>query len=956
MVGPTGCIRHTEEGMQASMSRPLKFLWHGLRFCVSCAFSFAVWSAWLVLALLLAGQIYIATHSELEVPGFLLRALEERLAVSGVRVTFGRTSFDPTGRVLIEDAHVSLRAFSDPVMAARAIYTRLDPWALLAGKFDPSELRVMGASLAIPAMLSRSGATEPILADLDATFLRGENTLDVAQFSARIANVAVSAHGAIYLSSGGSAPSAPLPVAEFLARNFALLCRELEAASLQLAAVDQAHLHLELAPSESRTAIASVTLFARGWTLNLPAELAGTRATALQISGLKIITKLPFLGEAPVAARLEFSADDLTLPFDAKIHGVHALVRGILRPTQAGFTPRDVEVSAESLTATDFAATSLAARITPAAPMRSATDLVVQKLDLVGRFLGLPLAVRALADLKAETATVRFEGAVSSKVMDSISARVHTNARRFFDFKELDCTDGVVTLGPGWKFEKISARTNFQGIDAYHVHMEEGRAVVEFDGRHLHSPDAWARIGENIAHGTYDHDLTTKDYRFLLTGQLRPLDIGGWFGAWWPNFFHDFALPVGPPKASVDVQGRWTDGSRSNIFVFVETEGPIIRGTKLDFARSRLFIRPGYYDGLELLASRGPGGVRGTFRLVNDPARAAWFRFDFNLASTLDPALAVSMIGPKGAEILAPFAFGQPPALKLSGRLDGPAAPGGAHQTVDIEARSAGEFRLHDFPLENIAFTAAVRDDNIAVDNLRAGFAGGVATGSVKLSGRGAHRRVSANLTLRDASLGGAAAVLQDFAARRNGTPPSPPGKFIQEKAGVRLDLTASAEGLYAEPFSYQGEGTASLQGVGLGEVPLLGLLSELLRFTALRFTSATAKFKLDGAKLTFSAFELRGANSAIEAHGDYALDRRELDFKAKILPFGESGNLLKSALGTVLSPLSNVFEVVLTGTLDQPKWAFALGPTTLMRALTPNESTALPKPENPAPPPTAKP
>jgi hypothetical protein len=497
-------------------------------------------------------------------------------------------------------------------------------------------------------------------------------------------------------------------------------------------------------------------------------------------------------------------------------------------------------------------------------------------------------------------------------------------------------------------------RTVVQGIDAYHVHMDEGRAVVEFDGRHFRSPEAWGRIGENFASGTYDHDLATRDFRFLLTGQLRPLDISGWFGPWWPNFFNDFELPAAPPRASVDIQGRWGEGRYSSNFVFVETTGPVIRGTKLDFARARLFIRPAFYDGMELFATSGTGTARGTFTYTTDPATFAWQRLDLDLVSTIDPAVAGQLIGPGGANAFAPFAFAQTPALKISGRLDGPAGPEGSHQSLNIEARSAAEFRLQGFPLENIAFTAAVRDDKITVDNLRAGFAGGVATGRVKLSGIGADRRVSADLALKDASLGRAAAILQNYAARLHGLPPPPAGKFVQEKANVRLDFTASAEGRYSDPFSYHGEGNATMQGPGLGEVPLLGLLSELLKFTALHFTSATTKFKLDGAKVAFSEFNLRGANSAIEAHGDYSLDRSELDFKAKILPFQESGNILKTAIGAVLTPLSSVFEVVLTGSLEKPQWAFAIGPTNLLRSLAPEE-TAPAKPAEPPPAPDVK-
>ncbi len=918
------------------MSRPLKLLWQGTRFCGACLVAFAVWTLWLALALLFAGQIYIATHNELEVPGFILRAFEERLAASGVHVDFGRASFDPTGSVLIEEARVSLPGFAEPVLTARALYTRLDPWALVAGRFEPREVRVTGANLALPAMLSRSGVAEEILRDLDANFVPGDHALTVAQCSAHIAGVTVSAHGSIFLAPTGDTRTAPLPGADFLAKNFAAICRQLEAVGTQLATLDQPELHLELSPSESRAAIANVTLSAHSWQLGNPLPV--------RVTDLRIVTKFPLLGDAPVAARLDFTADELALPFETQVHRVQAFVRGTLRPTQISFVPLEIELSAESLATPDFSAAALTAHLTPG-------PLPLLDADITGRFLGVPLAVRARADFKTETATVRFDGAISPAVMDTISRHVHTDARRFFDFKELEATDGLVTLGPGWKFEKVSMRAAVRGIDAYHVHMEEGRAVVEFDGRHFRSPEAWGRIGENFARGTYDHDLETRDFRFLLEGQLRPLDISGWFGPWWPNFFKDFELPTAPPQASVDIQGRWGEGRYSSNFVFVETTRPVIRGTPLDFVRGRLFIRPAFYDVMELFATCGPGAARGTFTYTAEPATFAWRRLDFDLTSTIDLAVAGQLIGPASASLLAPFAFAQPPALKLSGRIDGAAAPDGAHQSITIEARSAGEFRLHDFPLENIAFTAVVHDDDLAVDNVRAGFANGVVTGRLKLTGRGADRRVSADLALKDASLGGVAEILLAYAAKTRGRPPAPPGKFVQEKANVRLDLTASAAGRYADPFSYQGDGSLALKGVGLGEVPLLGLLSELLRFTALRFTAASAKFKIEGAKLAFSEFILRGANSAIEAHGDFALDRSELDFKAKILPFHESGNLIKQSLEVVLSPFSDVFEVVLTGSLEKPHWAFAIGPTNFLRSLAPGEAPPAPKSDAPAPP-----
>src|SRR5690606_28154387 len=110
--------------------------------CLAAVFSFALWTAWLVLAVLLFFQLYIATARELAIPDFVLRKLESRLEESGIRATFSRTSFDPAGRVLIEDVQLSLPAFNEPIVTSRAAYVRLDLWALMTGRVEAREIRL----------------------------------------------------------------------------------------------------------------------------------------------------------------------------------------------------------------------------------------------------------------------------------------------------------------------------------------------------------------------------------------------------------------------------------------------------------------------------------------------------------------------------------------------------------------------------------------------------------------------------------------------------------------------------------------------------------------------------------------------------------------------------------------------------------------------------------------------
>jgi AsmA-like C-terminal region len=907
--------------------------WTVCTWCGRGLWTFILWTLWLGLALLLLLQIGVAVSNELEVPAFILRSLEERFEASGIHATFGRASFDPSGRVLIEDTRLALPSHLEPIVTAHAVYVRLDPWALLEGKFEPRELRVMGASWLVPPMFAPSGQAEEIVRDFDATIRPGERELTIDQLTAYIAGVSVTAHGTVHLTGLKSRQKAPLPLVELLANHYPAFCRTLVTVTEKLAILDQPSLHLEFISSESRGAIAKIRLLAHGLKLDTPMPL--------EVTGLQLATKFPLFGDTPVMAHLELEADELHLLHKVSAHGIHAQMRGLLKPGLFTFEPRELKLTADDAAAEGFATQALLAQFTPG-------PLPQFQAEAAAQVMGAPLAVQADADLHERTATLRFNGTVSPALLTPISARVRHDVRKFFDFQSLVCDLGTARFGPGWKFQHLEARVAVQGVDAYHVPIDEAHGKVEFDGRHFNAPEAFARIGENFARGSYAEDIATRDYRFLLEGRLRPLDIGGWFhGNWWPNFFKNFEFPVAPPDASVDVNGRWTEGRRSVVFVYANAAAPIIRGAKFDRVRTLLFIRPTFYDGLAVFAAHESGTARGTFTYAVEPETFAWRSFDLNVVSSIGLPVPVQMIGPMAETWLTPFEFEHPPALNIEGRIE-KMDDGKLRQNMRIGARSQGTLRFYHFPLENVSFNLLLKDDNIMLNDVEVGFAGGRTTGQTKIWGRGVERRLNFDYTLKEASLGRAVAALEEYSARKKGVPLPPPGKFVQEKTNVRVDITAKAEGLYSDPYSYHGNGNATLKGAELGQVHMLGLLSQLLKFTALRFTDANADFRIDGPKLVFPQFSVTGANSAIHASGDYALDRRELNFSAKIFPWRESKFILQNVVGAVLSPLSNMLEVKLTGSLEKPAWAFAIGPTNFLRSLTGRDESAKSTPPSP--------
>ncbi len=901
--------------------KPLRPIWIAGRWCALALGTFALWSLWLGLVALLGVQIYVASTNELELPGFVRRDLERRLEASGVRASFGRTQFDPSGRVLIEDVSLRLPGFPDPVITARAVYVLIDPWALLVNRFEPLELRATGVSLRIPAMFAPSGSADEGIRDLDAVLRPRGDELDLASLSFRLGNLAATATGTLHLGSFQAGQGPGLPLAEFLAHNYGAFSREFAGVAARLADLDQPVLRAELVPSETEGAVVHARLLARNFHL--------AAAGGLRVSQLRLDAAFPLLPRRPVGVEVSVDADtaQLTQP-SATARGVHAVLFGRLAPGQLLPEVRSVELAAAGAAADGLAVE---------APMVTADLGALPRLQVRvrGLLFSSPLAARIDGNLLTKAATVRFAGEISPGLVGWAGAKSGRDLRPFVALERPVRVSGRADFGAGWTFRTVSARVDARDVRAHGVLLDEARGLIRFDGRRLDAPEAYVRVGESVARGSYAGDLATRRYRFLLTGRLRPLEITPWFAKeWWPDFFGNFRFPSAPPAADIDLRGEWGDGLETAAFLSFDSAGPVIRDAAFDRIRGRIFVRPQFDDILDFSATRGAGTASGTFTRRTEPGSSILRRLDIDLTSTIDLRLARQVVGRRAAAILSPFDFGRPPHVRLQGRIDGPAAPGGPHEDLRIEASSDGPFRFHDFPFEGVAFTAAVHDDKIDVDPLTALFAGGRITGRAKVSGRGAGRRLSFDCSLAHASLARAVTAVEEFSARRRPAGAPQLSAFLPGRTDARIDLSAAAGGPYDDPLGLRGTGQATVRGSDLLQVKLLGLLSQLLNFTSLRFTTARAAFTLDGPEVTFPSVKVTGANSAIVGHGTYNVDRHALDFNVNIYPFREGKFLLPKIFDLATTPMSELGAVRLTGSLDKPSWAFVVGPTNILRSL----------------------
>jgi len=900
----------------------------GLKLCRYCLACFCCWTLWLGLLVLLGFQVHTASTKQMPVPAFLLHSLERQLARANITAQLGQTNFDPTGQIIIKDLQLFLPEFSEPVAQIGSLHVQLDPWALLTRRFKAHSLRASDLALYIPALLSASGTREALVEHVALSLSIHDHQLEIAQLSAHIGHLnglVVSAQGSVDTRPllRPKRPGETLLSVELFARYYPQLCRRLGDLAQWTVGLNEARLDLDLTPSTTAGAIVTLSLTANGY--------EPVRRTALpSLKRLRATTTAPLRSEEPAPVEIALELDSLTLPLNAlpplaknvatrtpelterdiKLGGLRAKLLGQIDTTRLRFNANAAEAELRALHfagETPVTAQNLALRAEfDAWPELHASGLL--QID------GAALNLSANFDTTDHDAILRASGQFPPKLLALISEWTGADVGRFLTLTNPPNIDLEARFSEG-HFTALEGDFDARRVFAHGVTFDQiGGQVCLANGR-FEAPVAYASIGTNHAQGSYSHDLTTRDFRFLLKGQLNPPDINPWFRPWWSQFWDNFDFPKTPPTASVDVQGRWGQPQYSRVFVYADAHEATINGASLNHVRTRIYVKPDYYDAMEVAVRYGTQSAHGWFTRQNDPTTKQLARQDFDFTSTLDLERTGALSGPEVQSAIAPFHFAETVALEATGYV---AAHGARHFT--LHGRTGGDFSLYDFPLNGLNFTAVVDGNTLLVDSLSAGLAEGHVSGRLLLQGAGDKQTLGFDLSLAQGKFYRWTSILGAYFARRRGEEPPP---NVEKNTNVTIDLDLSAEGSPHDALSFIGSGNMELKGRGLGQIHLFGQLSELLSFTALNFNQLLGSFSIEREKLVFPEVSITGSNSAITASGHYAMDRGKLDFRARVNPFGESRFILKSIVGLMLTPVSNVLEVRLTGPLDSPQWNF---------------------------------
>lgn len=883
------------------------------------------WTLWLGLAAALALQLRILAHGGLRLPAFAETYLNQHLAAQGLVFHADAIWLDPRGRILLHAPSAALITPGDsrppPFASARAIALQIRRRALLAGRVDILRAEVTGLTLTLPPVISPSGSAQPLLENGEFRLARASaaEAWRVEQASARVLAIPTSFTGELPAPrTDAKAPEQPADTYVRLGlRHAADTYRRLATYPLE----SVRHLDIELAPDRLIASAGIPALLVPDHPA-LPAAIVGAS-----------------LRDVFLAATFAFSDPDRDeLRIDAAVLSAATIRSGPLsvrlRRDTASNLFSEIAVSRIQKTDTHLPAIPLIADLRHSlADNRLSGELSLLLADA-------PWGLTLDGSPASREGRATAQGALTPALLELVRPFLPEKARPILTLTDPIELDFTADFAPGGQPVLVLARATAGRALAHHVGFDRAGAVLRYEpaaGR-FRADELLLVQDDSRALGSYEMDTNTLAFRFLLGGRLRPAGINGWFREWWPNLWTDFAFGSAPPDAEVDIQGVWLEPYRTTVFVGASSGPMTLNEQSFDTLATRLFVADGLIDVIHFRATRHDHLAEGGFARRTLPDNGPWTNLAFDIRANFPADTLPALFGEQGRAIIAPISLDAAPDIRLVGETFGPGDADRAGQqryTLDLAARAP--LRYGGFPLDHLAVRLERHDQEIRLENLQAGVANGLVTGRAVLSGPEDDRWLALDLALADADLDLTIARWREFQIARD---PDAKNVTPDKPLGGKLALRLAASGPADHPLKFSGTGDARITEANLASIRLLGKFSELLSglgigLTTLKLTNTDARFTLAQDRLVFAPLKLSGPSALIEAEGAYRLPDGALDFNARVRPFEKREGILGSTAGFVLSPLSGALEVELEGTLDQPDWTFAYGPTQLFRRIT---------------------
>jgi hypothetical protein len=443
----------------------------------------------------------------------------------------------------------------------------------------------------------------------------------------------------------------------------------------------------------------------------------------------------------------------------------------------------------------------------------------------------------------------------------------------------------------------------FEGTGKFRgIEVEKAASHFTFTNFIWNLPDLVITRPEGEMRAAYSGNVVNADFSLKMESRIDP-------GVLKSLFPKDQQGAVGivkfvePPLVRAEAWGNWDDDTRLGIRGSVWATNFFVREQAFTDIRSDVLITNGLIHFRDVVLHRGKEELRAPYLRMDLPNEVL---FVTNAMSTLDPYIAMSLVGDDAYEAIDPYRFATAPAVLVNGLV-----PLRHWSKADLYFDVAGnEFSFWKFRLPHLAGQVHWRAETIAFSNIVANFYGGQA----KWSGYFVidDKDDSANFSFTGSTTNTEVRhLVADLTGKTNQMEGTLHGELIITSANSKNDR------------SWTGFGNATIEDGYLWNVPVFGVFSPILDgvmpgLGASRIKSGGGTFEITNSVVYTRDMQVRAPAFRLGYKGQVDLEGK-LDATVEAQIFRDVW-VVGKLFSVALWPVSKAFEAKVTGTLDAPK------------------------------------
>jgi hypothetical protein len=415
-------------------------------------------------------------------------------------------------------------------------------------------------------------------------------------------------------------------------------------------------------------------------------------------------------------------------------------------------------------------------------------------------------------------------------------------------------------------------------------------------------PDLELRRSDGSAKLEYEGNIQTLDYHWLLDSHLHPGPIKSLFDAEQREMLDMMEFDEAP-EIQGEIWGNWEHPERIGFSGKVRAKNFWVQDEKFSDIEARVRYTNVVITCEDVIAHREQEEATVERLQIFPLAGVMWVT---NGVSTMNPYVAMKLVGPEILRVIMPYQFPTPPRIKING-----AVPLGDPRKADLHFDLAGEnFSFWKFHMPTVTGNIYWKGLYLDITNVQASFYTGragweghfffpIEKDSADYSFQGTATNVDLKLLMRD---------LQD------------PHTKLEGVLNGTLAITSANSDDWK---SWNGYGRADLKDGFLWDVPVFGIFTKALEavtpgLAVSRVTAGTADFQIKNSIISSKNLELRAPAFRLHYQGQVDFGGT-VDAKVEALLLRDTW-MFGKLFSTVLWPVSKVFEAKITGTLNDPK------------------------------------